>query len=94
MQETMKNCVWNVAKEDRLCQYCMLTHCEDRVNRKYRRYGLVMGRIKQMDVGDEVRFEIGSYGAVRSAASQLKSRFGIVFATRRSADAVYICRIH
>lgn len=89
----MKNCVWNVAKEDRLCKYCLLTHCDDRLNRKYRRHGFVMGRIRKMNVGDEVRFDMEFYGACRTAASRLKSNFGIICVTRMEADGVYVCRI-
>lgn len=89
----MSTCVWNVSKEDRLCKYCLLTHCDDRANRKHRRYGKVMPTIRHLDPGAEHVFEPEFYNACRTATSRLKENFGCLYVTRMAEDGVHVCRI-
>lgn len=86
-------CIWNVKEEDRLCRYCMLTHCADRAGLRYRAYGSIMPKMRAMEVGDELIFDFGAYGSCRTSASRLGRYFGVKIITRHEDDGIHVVRI-
>ena len=91
-QEDM-SCIWNVKEEDRHCKLCLLTHCDERKNEKYRRHGKVMPKMRNLKRDEEIVFEVEYYNACRTAASRLKENFGVVMITRREDDGIHVVRI-
>lgn len=89
----MAKCIWKVAPEDRLCRYCKLTHCEERVIENARRRGTVMPRMREMGVGQEIVFDASLYNACRTAASRLGSDWSVRIITRMESDGVHVERV-
>lgn len=89
----MAKCIWKVAPEDRLCRYCKLTHCEDRVIKNVRRRGTVMPRMREMVVDQEIVFDASLYNACRTAASRLGADWNVRIITRMGEDGVHVTRI-
>lgn len=89
----MSNCIWKVAPEDRLCKYCKLTHCEDRVIANARRRGTVMPRMRSMDPGEEIVFDAAFYNACRTAASRLGQDWGVRIIVRMESDGIHAARV-
>lgn len=89
----MAKCIWKVSPDDRLCKYCKLTHCEDRVIENIRRRGTVMPRMRGMMVGDEIVFDASLYNACRTAASRLGADWDVRIITRMGEDGVHVTRI-
>lgn len=87
------SCIWKVAPEDRLCKYCLLTHCDERRTDKYRRHGKVTQKTRAMGVGDELVFEYVFYNACRTAAYRLRKEFGMSLLTRADDDGIHVVRI-
>ena len=76
-QEDM-SCIWNVKEEDRHCKLCLLTHCDERKNEKYRRHGKVMPKMRNLKRDEEIVFEVEYYNPdVRDKLSKHIFHFGI-----------------
>lgn len=84
-------CIWKVSEEDRHCNMCLVMNCADRP-RRARRHGLVMGKLRNMEVEGVIELPLENYGRARTAASKLKSEFGAVFETHKVGDMVVIRR--
>lgn len=89
----MAKCIWKVAPEDRMCRYCKLTHCEDRVIANARRRGTVMPRMREMDVGQEIVFDSSLYNACRTAAFRLRQDWGVRIIVRLGSDGIHAARV-
>ena len=88
----MKGCVWKVSPEDRLCKYCRLTACPDRVL-KSKRWGSVTASIRGLEVGGSVRLDHGYYGAARTASSRLAEDLCARYIVRNAQEGVIVERI-
>ena len=87
------SCIWKVSPEDRLCKYCLLTHCDERRTDKYRRHGKVIQKMRAMGVGEEIVFEYGFYNACRTAATRLRSELDACILTRAEDDGIHVVRV-
>lgn len=86
----MIECVWKVAEKDRLCYFCTVPDCDFRPTNK--RAGKIMGRMREMRIGDWIFFPIGRWNAVRTSASKMKALYGVVFQVNRLGNEVRVKR--
>lgn len=83
-------CVWKVEEKDRLCTLCRMKDCEYRpINR---RGGKIMGKMRNMKVGDWIFFPIGRWNAVRTSAAKMKNQYGTIFVVNRIGDQIRAMR--
>lgn len=90
----MKECIWKVKPEDRLCRYCKMVHCEDRSRVGARKMGTVTPRMRQMEVGGLLEIEVADHNAARTAAHRLSRENGAKFSIYTRRKKVYVERIH
>lgn len=88
----MAGCVWNVSPEDRLCKYCVLTNCQERLLKK-KRWGVVTPALRGMSVGQRLRLDHGYFGAARTAASRIGEETARRYVVRREERGVIVDRI-
>lgn len=86
----MADCVWKVDEKDRLCSLCKVTDCDFRPKNK--RAGKIMGRMRDLRVGQYIFFPIGRWNAVRTSASKMKELYGTIFVVNRVGNEVRVKR--
>lgn len=86
----MADCIWKVEEKDRLCAFCKATDCDFRPTNK--RAGKILGKMREMNVGQWIYFPIGRWGAVRSSASKMKELYGAIFEVHRMGNEVRVKR--
>jgi hypothetical protein len=64
--------------------------CEYRPTK--RRKGKIMGKMRNLKVGDWIFFPIGRWNAVRSSATAMKKQYGTIFVVNRVGDEVRAMR--
>lgn len=90
----MGNCIWKVKPEDRLCRFCKYWYCEDRPNKAKRGDPKhpVYFELKNLPVGSWKFYPLDYSDRCRSAASKLKTYFGVVFSVNRIGDQIRVMR--
>lgn len=84
-------CIWDIPVDKRLCDYCKVKFCKDRV-RTHLMHGEISNTLRDLGVKETINMDLKDLNSIRVAASRLNTSFGCSISVRNNGRYAVVTR--